>query len=257
MYHAGPTLNLRHLSTAADTSEEKTAPDPLLSKHCAEEGQECECPSGFNIWYGEFPDFFGKRKDDNVGDHRRLETTTTHSSSTSDKVYKHIVSDGKKVTCNAATFEKSSTSSSSHRLLETTTDEEGDEEADYSCQCELVEEGHHLPISIDCTLFLFICLFAGGLIKQFANWTGIPYTSLITVFGIILGTFFHDDGRFGTAMKIWSEFDPHLMLFVFLPALIFESAFNSDFHIFNKIIYQCLMMAGPILLACTGLTAIM
>lgn len=107
------------------------------------------------------------------------------------------------------------------------------------------------------TFFLFFCLVFGQLIKQFANWTGIPYTSLITVFGMILGVFCHGDGRFGTAMRTWSEFDPHLMLFVFLPALIFESAFNSDFHIFSKIFGQCLLLAGPILLGCTGLTAVL
>lgn len=72
-----------------------------------------------------------------------------------------------------------------------------------------------------------------------------------------MGTFFHGEGRFGTAMKTWSEFDPHLMLLVFLPALIFESAFNSDFHIFEKLLGQCLLLAGPILLGCTGLTAVM
>jgi len=46
-------------------------------------------------------------------------------------------------------------------------------------------------------------------------------------------------------------------LFVFLPALIFESAFNSDWHIFKKIFGQVLIMAGPMLLISTLLSALM
>jgi NhaP-type Na+/H+ or K+/H+ antiporter len=40
-------------------------------------------------------------------------------------------------------------------------------------------------------------------------------------------------GRLGVALEVWSKLNPHLILLLFLPALIFESAFNSDFHIFK------------------------
>ena len=65
-------------------------------------------------------------------------------------------------------------------------------------------------------------------------WSGIPYTSIITVFGVILGIYYEGLGRLGVAVKIWSRgIDAHLLLLLFLPALIFESAFNSDWHIFK------------------------
>ena len=51
--------------------------------------------------------------------------------------------------------------------------------------------------------------------------------------------------------------DPHLLLLIFIPALIFESAFNSDWHMFKKEMGQILLMAGPMLLVSTGLTAVM
>lgn len=63
--------------------------------------------------------------------------------------------------------------------------------------------------------------------------------------------------RFNDAETAWSEIDPHLLLFVFLPALIFESAFNSDWHIFKKLFGQVLIMAGPMLIGSTYLTALM
>ena len=51
--------------------------------------------------------------------------------------------------------------------------------------------------------------------------------------------------------------DPHLLLLLFIPALIFESAFNSDWHIFKVEIGQVLIMAGPMLIVATFLSALM
>jgi len=51
--------------------------------------------------------------------------------------------------------------------------------------------------------------------------------------------------------------DPHLLLMLFIPALIFESAFNSDWHIFKVEFGQVLVMAGPMLLVATFLSALM
>jgi NhaP-type Na+/H+ or K+/H+ antiporter len=45
--------------------------------------------------------------------------------------------------------------------------------------------------------------------------------------------------------------DPHLLMMIFLPALIFESAFNSDWHIFKHELGKILLMAGPMLIGST------
>jgi len=63
--------------------------------------------------------------------------------------------------------------------------------------------------------------------------------------------------RFDLAESALSNIDPHLLLFVFLPALIFESAFNSDWHTFRKLFGQVLIMAGPMLIGSTVLSAFM
>jgi NhaP-type Na+/H+ or K+/H+ antiporter len=46
-------------------------------------------------------------------------------------------------------------------------------------------------------------------------------------------------------------------LLIFLPALIFESAFNSDWHIFKVEFAQVLIMAGPMVIGSTFLSAFM
>ena len=53
-----------------------------------------------------------------------------------------------------------------------------------------------------------------------------------------------------------SRIDPHTMLYVFLPPLIFESAFSIEWHLFKKTAWQCLLLAGPGLLLASGMTAL-
>ena len=73
--------------------------------------------------------------------------------------------------------------------------------------------------------------------KEFAAFLGLPYTSLITIIGLVLGIiaeqYPNDLGRVGVAIQAYSAIPPHFLLLVFLPALIFESAFNCDWHIFK------------------------
>jgi ABC-type proline/glycine betaine transport system permease subunit len=84
---------------------------------------------------------------------------------------------------------------------------------------------------------LFLMLIVGGLMKDVAAYIKLPYTSLITVIGVILGIFAEAFPTFNTkivkAIQAYSNIPPHFLLLVFLPALIFESAFNSDWHIFK------------------------
>jgi hypothetical protein len=102
---------------------------------------------------------------------------------------------------------------------------------------EEIEEEHHDTIDLDIVLLLFLMLLVGGILKEVSGWIGLPYTSLITVLGLILGIVaeVYDEklGKIGVAIKAYSNIPPHFLLLIFLPALIFESAFNSDWHIFK------------------------
>ena len=77
---------------------------------------------------------------------------------------------------------------------------------------------------------------------------------MITVFGFVIGL--TTDFGAEAAMKALTSIDPHVILLVFMPALIFESAFNSEWYIFKKEIGKILLMAGPIMLLCVALTAV-
>ena len=64
-------------------------------------------------------------------------------------------------------------------------------------------------------------------------------------------------GPLGKAMNLFASLNPHDILLIFLPALIFESAFMTNFHIFWREIWQALMLGGPGVVIATGLTAVM
>ena len=68
--------------------------------------------------------------------------------------------------------------------------------------------GHHDTLDVDIVLFLFMCLLVGQHLKQFASVTGIPYTSMITVLGLLLGIYSKKLDRLGKAIEAWSSMSP-------------------------------------------------
>ena len=77
--------------------------------------------------------------------------------------------------------------------------------------------------------------------------TPLPYTVVLIMVGLLVGgapkwqllSFLQD-------YIAIAQLDPHLMLLIFLPTLIFESAFVMDVHTFKKTIGQVLkILAGP------------
>jgi len=79
---------------------------------------------------------------------------------------------------------------------------------------------------------------------------------MILVIGAIFGSIADYDNSVSQTVNYVVGLDPHAMLQVFLPALIFESAFNSNGFILNRSKWQILMMAGPGVLVTAGLIAI-
>jgi NhaP-type Na+/H+ or K+/H+ antiporter len=54
---------------------------------------------------------------------------------------------------------------------------------------------------------------------------------------------------------MWREIDPHLLLYAFLPALLFGDAMSLNMHLEMKCFSQCLLLACPGVLVGTALTA--
>ena len=68
--------------------------------------------------------------------------------------------------------------------------------------------GPHVTLDVDIVLFLFMCLLVGQHLNQFASLTGIPYTSMITVLGLLLGIYSEKLDRLGKAIDAWSSMSP-------------------------------------------------
>ncbi|KAA0167706.1 hypothetical protein FNF27_07268 [Cafeteria roenbergensis] len=107
-------------------------------------------------------------------------------------------------------------------------------------------------------LFLVLCLAIGLLTRNvLAPNMPFPYTVILLIIGLGLGALSNvaDGSQFQDAVNTWANIDPHTILVVFLPTLIFESAFSVDFHIFRRSFWQLFILAVPGMAIGTGLTA--
>ena len=105
---------------------------------------------------------------------------------------------------------------------------------------EVAEPGEALIVYI-----ISVILVVGGLCREIKKATGLPYTPQLLVFGIILGANAHSIGDMGHAFRILMEINPHGILMIFIPTIIFESAYNSDPFTIKRQIWQILLLAGP------------
>lgn len=97
---------------------------------------------------------------------------------------------------------------------------------------------------------LTIAMIAAAICKNIP----VPYTVFLVILGIILGSI----SRHNPELELLLEFQltPDLVLFLFLPALIFESALNLDARLLMKDIIPVLILAIPAMLISAGLIGV-
>lgn len=123
-------------------------------------------------------------------------------------------------------------------------------------------KAHHDESSILPVFFLSFALLAATaldtVLKKLPEKFQIPYTVTMLLAGMALGTLNLLNNRtwFHDSMNLFQGLDPHLMLNIFLPALIFESAFSTSFHVIKRELSQILLLAGPGVAISMSLTAI-
>ena len=91
--------------------------------------------------------------------------------------------------------------------------------------------------------------------------SALPYTVNLLLFGLALG---YLDKKVGTgglgylshSIQSWRDLDPHVVLYMFLPPLIYESASSIDYHTFRKLLKQSVILAVPGTLISTVLIAL-
>ena len=133
------------------------------------------------------------------------------------------------------------------------------------------EEEHHSNMSP--LFFLIMALIIGAGTRHFLRKSPLPYTVSLLVIGLGLGAlsrlgYFGEwniiglklDASFITEAVGWAgHIDPHLILYIFLPTLIFEAAFAMDVHTFKKTSANAFILAVPgiiVAIALSGLVII-
>lgn len=97
-------------------------------------------------------------------------------------------------------------------------------------------------------LFVVFSLLTGALLKIFMRNSRIPYTVVLLLIGIIAGSanqfsLFGNNNLLSDIFVQVGHIDPHLILYLFLPTLIFESAYSMEPHLFFRIAPQIILLA--------------
>ncbi|CAH1803170.1 unnamed protein product [Owenia fusiformis] len=109
-------------------------------------------------------------------------------------------------------------------------------------------------------MFVFTSCALGALIRFIMKSTilqklRLPYTVILLLFGSLIGIISSQVPSFAAYTTI-VHINPHTLLNVFLPVLVFESAFAMEAHTFLKSFVQIVILAIPGLAIATGLTGL-
>jgi NhaP-type Na+/H+ or K+/H+ antiporter len=112
------------------------------------------------------------------------------------------------------------------------------------------------------TIIMFVigALLLGALLKSIMRNSKLPYTVVLLLVGIGLAAMdragWFGSGAVDNAFGQIGAIDPHLILFLFLPTLIFESAYGMESHLFFRIAPQITLLAVAGLIISMLLTAV-
>lgn len=121
----------------------------------------------------------------------------------------------------------------------------------------------HYETGILVLVFVVLALVVGALFRYSSINKLIPYSVALLIAGLGLGLIQRSGFLIDvipildSSILAVSSIDPHLILWLFLPPLIFESAFALEVHLFRRIFSQIALLAVPGLIVATTLTAIL
>ncbi len=116
---------------------------------------------------------------------------------------------------------------------------------------EVTEKGEEEEGGMEPLFFIIIALVIGAGVRHFFRKVPLPFTVILLIFGIGLGLLnrfelFSGWGETISKSLVWAaHINPHAILFVFLPILIFEAAFGMDLHTFKKTAVNSIILAVP------------
>ena len=97
-------------------------------------------------------------------------------------------------------------------------------------------------------VFIIVALLIGTLLKILMKNSRLPYTVMLLLLGLFVGgmnhfSFFGEHTSVSHVFTLIGNIDPHFILFLFLPTLIFESAYSMEPHLFFRIAPQIMLLA--------------
>ncbi len=108
----------------------------------------------------------------------------------------------------------------------------------------------HESMTLDIVMATMTLLFTAAIVAIVAKRIKFPFTILLVIIGLILGYASHKIPALHSLTMF--KLTPEVVLFVFLPALLFESAFNLDAKELMRNILPILTLAIPALLISTA-----
>ena len=109
-------------------------------------------------------------------------------------------------------------------------------------------------------LFVIGSLLLGALLKALLRNSKLPYTVVLLLAGIAVASMeragWFGSGSVADLINQVGAINPHLILFLFLPTLIFESAYSMEPHLFFRIAPQTILLAVAGLVISMLLTAV-
>jgi len=96
-------------------------------------------------------------------------------------------------------------------------------------------------------VFVVASLLLGALVKSMFQNSKLPYTVILLLLGMGIALLekytWLGEGTLPYMIRGVADIDPHLILFLFLPILIFESAYSMEPHLFFRIAPQIILLA--------------
>ena len=87
----------------------------------------------------------------------------------------------------------------------------------------------------------------------------VPYTAVLFVLGVLMGVGAvrtDNSDQLTESVTLWTNINAEVLFTVFLPGLLFKDALEINFHLFLASFWQLVLLAFPMVLAGTMLTAV-
>ena len=111
-------------------------------------------------------------------------------------------------------------------------------------------------VVVDVDLWLFVALLLSCLVINIRHQVRIPTSALMMLAGIFLRTVGQYLGMLESAVQVMDEIEAETIMLIFIPALIFECAFSTEWYTFKRELGQIVLLATTAVVIASILTAV-